>query len=154
MVRSILLISGGIALSFALMNAGNWIILHCTTYGAIERENPNRTWQEFEYMNRREAEMRQRYGGSYHELFWRAVWLNKAAIKPLIALIVGVLIGLLARRRAWALAILSLVPFLTVSLGEPNVYFLWMNSLFCIGYLFVAITSAVVTARLLHRRAA
>jgi len=152
MVRNILLIAGGIALSFGLMNAGNWIILHYTTYGAIERENPNRTWQEFEYMNRREAEMRQRYGGSYNELFWRAVWLNKAAINPLIALMVGVLIGLLARRRAWTLAMLSIVPFLSVSLGEPNAYLLGMNLLFCIGYLFVTITSAEVTARLLHGR--
>ena len=96
--------------------------------------------------------MRQKYGGSYSELFWRAIWVDKAAINPLIALIVGVLIGLLARRRAWILTLLSILPFLWVSLGKPNAYFLGMNLLFCIGYLVVSITSAVVTARLLHRR--
>ena len=67
---------------------------------------------------------------------------------PLVAVLVGVFVGLIAGRQSWKLAGVTLLPLLITSLIAANFYF--VELLLSIGSLLLGIAAAYTTARLVR----
>ena len=98
------------------------------------------------YQNIGHEETLRRYGLEHHELYWRWIMEERALSNSLIVLIVSALVGLLARKGAWLLAVCSLILFCLLILDKPNVYFAVLNLYFCLAYLIGGAIVAQLTS--------
>jgi hypothetical protein len=97
----VLLVVCGIILSFVLLSIGLWIFLQTSSQGQWIRESAGRV-PEYE-------ETIEKYGDPF-EMMARGMRVMEFVLLPIVALLTGAFVGLLARSAVWQTAAFSLIP--------------------------------------------
>ncbi|HTG15120.1 MAG TPA: hypothetical protein VK747_07605 [Blastocatellia bacterium] len=126
MLKNILLIFAGIALTIVLAGVGGWVMLQLTPVGRAIRESGAEWYSQ----------------GDPFESMRKTMLMIELLVCPVIAIAVGTFIGLLAEKRAGLLATMSISPLviffllaskLSLSAVALSVTYLLLASLVAFG---------------------
>jgi hypothetical protein len=135
--RAPLVVLAGAIVSAVVLVVGAFLILSLTDYGLMLRE--------VDHEGGLTVDVAERYGGVRKVMSEVAVSLN-FLLNPVVALSVGLTIGLIARDRVNILAAISLTPFLILFLAANS----W--SLKAIALSFGYILAALLAAQFVFRK--
>ncbi|MFN2514052.1 MAG: hypothetical protein ABR568_21890 [Pyrinomonadaceae bacterium] len=103
MKRNLLVIGGGVILSFLLLSVGGWIVLQTSSHGVWIRE--------FTADGRipTSEETIQKDNDPF-DIMARGMRVIQFVLLPIVALFTGTFVGLIARSAVWQTAAISLIP--------------------------------------------
>jgi hypothetical protein len=103
MKRNVLVVGGSVILSFVLLSVGGWIFLQTSSQGEWIRE-----FAADGKMPKYQEAM-EKYGDPF-DMMARGMRVMRFVLLPIVALLTGTFVGLLARSAVWQTAAISLSP--------------------------------------------
>jgi hypothetical protein len=113
MKRNLLVVGGGVILSFVLLSVGAWIFLQASSQGEWIRETAADG-----RMPKYEEEI-EKYGDPF-DMMTRGMRITQFILLPIVGLLTGTFVGLLARSAVWQTAAISLIPLALLVLAAHS----------------------------------